>query len=139
MPSPPGRGPATPPPRTPGRGRGGGYLWRGGRRSRRAKRRLSPAGGGRTQGEPSTPSADPAVTFITLAGSLSVALSSNASVLTVTAPLIQVFGNSHNDVFIFNQTVLQGRTRVYGSQAPTGTGPAPEGDGNDTFFVNRLY
>ena len=74
-----------------------------------------------------------------------------AGTLTVTTPwsggsagLIQVFGNTHNDQFTFQQTQLNGRTRVYGSKQPTPASAigqstfAPEGDGNDTFTVNEL-
>jgi hypothetical protein len=84
---------------------------------------------------------DLAGTVITLAGTLSVTTPWTSG----SADLIQVFGNSHDDQFIFQQTQLNGRARVYGSNTPTPASTtsnpnafAPEGDGNDTFTVNEL-
>ncbi|MGE4427667.1 MAG: hypothetical protein AB7G37_14550, partial [Solirubrobacteraceae bacterium] len=70
---------------------------------------------------------------------------------SIAAPLILVFGNSHDDVFLLDHVALGGRTRLYGSSTPTpesSTDPqasdadrnrfAPEGDGDDVFIVNRL-
>ena len=75
---------------------------------------------------------DPAGTIITLEGAIS-------------APLIEVFGNVHDDTIVLDHVLLGGRTRVYGSAAPTPASTpqdpdvfAPEGDGDDTFVVVRL-
>ena len=61
--------------------------------------------------------------------------------------IARIFGNADNDAFYFDQTDLDGKTRVYGSNRPTDCvgvppGPcgadAPAGDGQDYFEVNQL-
>src|SRR5206468_2869538 len=50
-----------------------------------------------------------------------------------------VFGNSDDDTFLFNQTFLGGQTFVHGSTTRTPAGmTAPFNDGLDTFIVNQL-
>src|SRR4029077_20972517 len=59
-----------------------------------------------------------------------------------------IFGNAEADSFFFDRTYLGGRTRVYGSNAPTCSAVASEaacsgvyaplGDGDDFFVVNQL-
>ena len=53
--------------------------------------------------------------------------------------LTRVFGNEDADSITFDQTILSGNTRAYGSDAPTAPGTfAPAGDGEDTFTAYKL-
>src|SRR5262249_32391488 len=50
-----------------------------------------------------------------------------------------IFGNTDDDLFLFNQTFLGGQTFAYGSTTPTPAGgTASPSDGQDTFVVNQL-
>ena len=75
--------------------------------------------------------------------------STNGTIITlqgaVAAPLILVFGNTHDDTVWLDHVFLGGRTRVHGSNVATPASTmlapnvfAPEGDGNDSFFVLEL-
>src|SRR5438045_5194011 len=59
--------------------------------------------------------------------------------------ITRIFGNVDADTVDFDQTCLGGRTRVFGSVAPTCSYPsacslvyAPAADGEDFFRVNQL-
>ncbi|UZJ27066.1 hypothetical protein RHODO2019_19090 (plasmid) [Rhodococcus antarcticus] len=53
--------------------------------------------------------------------------------------LTRVFGNAGNDLIVFDQTVLGGNTRAFGSAVPSAANSyAPAGDGEDTFVVYKL-
>ena len=69
------------------------------------------------------------------------------STRAATATCTRIFGNTDADTITFDQTFLGGRTRVYGSNAPTCTSHnaascagvyAPAGDSEDFFTVNGL-